>query len=82
MAKQLNIDLMFNANTSKAKAAIEDLSRSLSHISSGAALTQDLPITKEIREATEECICRRTYQQGVDTTIASQSTDLFGAVGY
>ena len=51
MAKQLNVNLAFNADTSKAKAQLQELISDLNKISTGFGLSKDLPLTKEILEA-------------------------------
>ena len=51
MAKQLNVDLKFNADTSQAKAAIQTLIGDLNKLTSASTIGSDLPITKEILEA-------------------------------
>ena len=55
MAKQLNIDLSFNADTSKAKAQIADLQKSLDQlISSTIKNNNQLGIDKEIKQAIDD----------------------------
>lgn len=55
MAKQLNIDLSFNADASKAKAQIMDLQRSLDQlISSTINNNKQLGIDKEIKQAIDD----------------------------
>ena len=54
MAKQLNMNLSFNADTAKAKAQIQELQRSLDQLVSGSVAkssSNGLPITKELNEA-------------------------------
>lgn len=51
MAKQLNVNLAFTADTRQAKAQLLDLQNTLNKISTGQWLEKDLPITKEIIEA-------------------------------
>ena len=51
MAKQLNVNLAFQADTSGAKQQIQSLIAELNKLSSGAGIQKDLPITKEILEA-------------------------------
>lgn len=51
MAKQLNVNLAFTADTSNAKSQIQDLQNQLKKISSGIGTGTQLPITKEIQEA-------------------------------
>ena len=51
MAKQLNVNLAFTADTSKAKAQLQDLQRSLDSLMKGSANTANLPLTKELLEA-------------------------------
>ena len=50
MAKQLNVNLAFSADTSQAQAAIRNLVNQLQAITQPGA-TANLPITKEILEA-------------------------------
>lgn len=51
MAKQLNVSLNFTANTAQAKASMQELQRQLNSLTSSLT-TADLPITKEVKEAT------------------------------
>ena len=51
MAKQLNVNLAFSADTSRAKTQIMELQKALNSLSSTAGLGKDLPITGEIMEA-------------------------------
>ena len=51
MAKQLNVNLAFSADTGKAKAQIQELQSLLNQLSSNTGITKDLPITGEIMEA-------------------------------
>ena len=52
MPKQLNVDLSFTADTSKAKAQLQDLQRQLSQLTSPTALGQhNLGVTQQIKEA-------------------------------
>ena len=54
MAKQLNVSLAFNANTSQAKAQIQDLQRTLDTLVKGSAAgaaQNGLPLTKDLMEA-------------------------------
>ena len=51
MAKQLNVSLNFTANTAQAKAQMQELQRQLNSLTSSLT-TADLPITKEVKEAT------------------------------
>ena len=51
MAKQLNVNLAFTADTSKAKTQLQDLQKSLDSLLKGSAQSADLPITKELMEA-------------------------------
>ena len=56
MAKQLNVNLAFGADTSKAKAAMEDLSRTLDKIQSTpgkAGLIDDVSISRAAEAAKE-----------------------------
>ena len=50
MAKQLNMNLTFTADTSQAKAQIKDLNNTLDTLMKGSATTQ-LPLTKELQQA-------------------------------
>lgn len=51
MAKQLNVNLAFTADTSNVKSQIQDLQNQLKKLSSGIGANTQLPITKEIQEA-------------------------------
>lgn len=51
MAKQLNVNLAFSADTGKAKAQIQELQSLLNQLSSNTGIAKDLPITGEIMEA-------------------------------
>ena len=51
MAKQLNVNLAFTADTSKAKAQIQDLQNSLNRLYTGSTIAQGMPLTKDIIEA-------------------------------
>ena len=51
MAKQLNVNLAFTADTSGAKQQIQALVAELNKLSSNAGVSKDLPLTKEILEA-------------------------------
>ena len=51
MAKQLNVNLAFTADTSKAKAQLQDLQKSLDSLLKGSAQSTEFPITKELMEA-------------------------------
>ena len=51
MAKQLNVNLAFTADTSKAKAQLQDLQRSLDSLMKGSTNSANLPLTKELLEA-------------------------------
>ncbi len=51
MAKQLNVNLAFTADTSKAKAQLQDLQHSLDNLIKGSANSAELPLTKELMEA-------------------------------
>jgi hypothetical protein len=56
MAKQLNkqqIDLVFNADTSKAKAQLKDLQSALEQISHAGFGNNKLYLTKELNEASQ-----------------------------
>lgn len=55
MAKQLNVNLAFTADTGKAKAQLQELQRSLSTLMASATKTTNgLGITQDIAEATNE----------------------------
>lgn len=54
MAKQLNVDLRFTADTSQAKKAIQDLQNTLSNLSLLGTQASTTGFTKEIAEATIE----------------------------
>ena len=54
MAKQLNVDLRFSADTSQAKKAIQDLQNTLSNLSLLGTQASTTGFTKEIAEATVE----------------------------
>ena len=54
MAKQLNVNLAFNADTSKAKAQLQDLQNTLNTLIKGSAAgvaQGGLPLTKDLMEA-------------------------------
>ena len=51
MAKQLNVNLAFTADSSGAKQQIQSLVAELNKLSSNAGISKDLPLTKEILEA-------------------------------
>ena len=51
MAKQLNVNLGFTADTAQAKMQIQDLQMSLNSLVQGSIASKDLPITKELTEA-------------------------------
>lgn len=51
MAKQLNVNLAFTADTSKAKTQMQELQHLLSNLSKGTNFNKNLPITGEIIEA-------------------------------
>ena len=57
MAKQLNVNLSFTADTSKAKAQIQELYQSLNNVST---TTAKLPITTQIQEAQNAAIQLKT----------------------
>ena len=50
MAKQLNVDLNFNANTAQAKQQLQQLQQSLNQLTTSTA-SSGLPITPQIQEA-------------------------------
>ena len=52
MAKQLNVNLAFTADTSQAKAQLQDLQNQLTKIINSSGSGSPLGITKEIQEAT------------------------------
>lgn len=71
MAKQLNVDLSFTADTSRAKSSIQDLQRSLAQLSSGSALMSGkMGINSELAKATTKA--------GELKAILSQSTNSKG----
>ena len=52
MAKQLNVSLAFTADTSKAKAQLQDLQKSLDQlIKAPVSASNDLSITKDLIKA-------------------------------
>lgn len=51
MAKQLNVNIGFTADTSKAKAQLQDLQRQLTSLINNPTQRDHLGITKELREA-------------------------------
>ena len=54
MAKQLNVNLAFTADTGKAKAQLQDLQRQLDLLMKKSATTTDgLGLTKDLMKATE-----------------------------
>lgn len=55
MAKQLNVDLRFNADTSQAKAQLQDLQKTLNSLTASVSQNSDgLGLTKDIVEATNQ----------------------------
>ena len=51
MAKHLNVNLQFTADTSQAASQIKSLQSLLAGLTNGSAIGKDLPITKELTEA-------------------------------
>ena len=51
MAKNLNINLSFTADTAKAKAQMTDLQRSLDNLIRSSVSTKQLPITDDLVKA-------------------------------
>ena len=51
MAKHLNVNLQFTADTSQAASQIRNLQGMLAGLTNGSAIGKDLPITKELVEA-------------------------------
>lgn len=51
MAKHLNVNLQFTADTSQAASQIKSLQSLLAGLTNGSAIGKDLPITKELMEA-------------------------------
>lgn len=51
MAKHLNVNLQFTADTSQAASQIKNLQSMLAGLTNGSAIGKDLPITKELTEA-------------------------------
>ena len=51
MAKQLNVNLAFTANTAAAKQQIQSLQQSLDSLIANSVKSQQLPITKQLTEA-------------------------------
>lgn len=51
MAKQLNVNLAFTADTGQARAQIQDLQNQLSHLSTSVGAGQTLGLTKELNQA-------------------------------
>ena len=55
MAKRLNVELAFTADTGQAKAAISGLQQSLNNLTTGAKVQGNkLGLTTEINEATQK----------------------------
>ena len=52
MAKQLNVNLAFNADVSKAKTAIQSLQQAMDAINA-SIVDPTLPLTKGVQEATQ-----------------------------
>ena len=53
MAKQINVDMKFNADTTSAKAALKDLQTTLNQIVINKDVGKQLPLTKELLQATQ-----------------------------
>lgn len=63
MAKQLNVNLAFTADTSKAKASLQDLQSQLNKLTSASALDFSGQWTKEMQEASVAAMELKTHLQ-------------------
>ena len=63
MAKQLNVNLAFTANTSQAKSQLQDLQNQLSKLTSASAQQLNIKWTDELQEATTAAVELKTHLQ-------------------
>ena len=76
MAKQLNVNLAFTADTGKAKAQLQDLNRQLERLVSGQGVKNiDLGITKEINEGISAAASLKAHLQDA-TNVNTGKLDL------
>ena len=68
MAKKLNVDLAFTANTSQAKAQLQDLQNQLSRLTATANSGTGLGLTKDIAEATSKVAELQSILQSATTS--------------
>ena len=61
MAKQLNVNLAFTADTSKARSQLQELQSQLSKLTSAPAQQLNLKWTQEIQEATTAAMELKTH---------------------
>ena len=76
MAKRLNIDLQFTADTSKAAAQIEALQTALSNLTAGTTIPKNIPITEELIKAQKEA---GRLKMVLDKSLNSKGTVDMGA---
>ena len=74
MAKQLNVNLAFTADTSQAKAALQDLQNNLSKITSAPATNFTGKWTKEMQQASTAAMELKTHLQNA-TNIKTGTLD-------
>lgn len=77
MAKRLNVNLAFTADTGQAKAQIQDLQNQLSHLSMSASSGQTLGLTKELNEATVKVTELKGLLASATTSTGSLDLGLF-----
>ena len=76
MAKQLNVNLAFTADTSQAKASLQQLQTELTKLTSAKNLSNSqLPITKEIQQATTAAMELQTHLKNA-TNVETGKLDL------
>ena len=68
MAKQLNINLGFNADTSQAKQQIMELRNSLNELTTNSIASNKLPLTKSIMEAQQAAASLKVALDGAINT--------------
>ena len=74
MAKQLNVNLAFTADTSKAAAQMQSLQNQLSQIAAAPAKSLNVPWTKELQEASAAAIELKVHLQNA-TNVKTGSLD-------
>ena len=74
MAKQLNVNLAFTADTSKAAAQMQSLQNQLSQIAAAPAKSLNVPWTKELQEASAAAIELKVHLQDA-TNVKTGSLD-------